>query len=62
MNKPLYVVNLMNYNETAVFRLVDEKVFKNFEKILIKRKIKVTSRYRFGSDIAAACGQLAARK
>jgi len=62
MNKPLYVVNLMNYNETAVFRAVDEKTFKNFEKILVKRKIKVTSRYRFGSDIAAACGQLAARK
>lgn len=61
MNKPLYVVNLMNYNETNVFKPVDEKVFKNFEKILEKRKIKVTSRYRFGSDIAAACGQLAAR-
>jgi 23S rRNA (adenine2503-C2)-methyltransferase len=61
MNKPLYVVNLMNYNETSVFHPVDEKIFKNFEKILVKRKIKVTSRYRFGSDIAAACGQLAAK-
>jgi len=61
MDKPLYVVNLMNYNETSVFKPVDEKVFKNFEKILQKRKIKVTSRYRFGSDIEAACGQLAAR-
>jgi len=61
MNKPLYVVNLMNYNETAVFHPVDEKTFKNFEKILQRRKIKVTSRYRFGSDIEAACGQLAAR-
>ncbi len=62
MAKPLYVVNLINYNETSVFHPVDEKTFKNFENILKKRKIKVTSRYRFGSDIAAACGQLAARK
>ncbi|PIT94249.1 23S rRNA (adenine(2503)-C(2))-methyltransferase RlmN [Candidatus Falkowbacteria bacterium CG10_big_fil_rev_8_21_14_0_10_39_9] len=61
MDKPLYVVNLMNYNETSVFKPVNEKIFKNFEKILQKRKIKVTSRYRFGSDIEAACGQLAAR-
>lgn len=61
MNKPLYVVNLINYNETSVFHAVDEKTFKNFEKILEKRKVKVTSRYRFGSDISAACGQLAAR-
>lgn len=61
MDKPLYVVNLINYNETSVFHPVDEQTFKNFEKILQKRKVKVTSRYRFGSDIAAACGQLAAR-
>ncbi len=61
MHQPLYVLNLMNYNETNNFQAVTPEVFRSFADILEKRGVKVTTRYRFGSDIEAACGQLARR-
>ena len=59
MKKPLYVVNLIAYNPTDVFRPSDKRAIENFRGILEKEGIAVTQRYSFGQDIEAACGQLA---
>ena len=59
MNKPLYMVNIIEYNPTDVFKPSDKKDIKSFIDILEKEGVKVTQRYSFGQDIDAACGQLA---
>lgn len=59
MRKPLYVVNLIAYNPTDVFRPSDKRAIENFRGILEKAGVAVTQRYSFGQDIEAACGQLA---
>lgn len=58
----LCMVNLISYNETGSFDPPEESVVKKFKDILSKGGLEVTQRYRFGSDIKAACGQLAATK
>jgi 23S rRNA (adenine2503-C2)-methyltransferase len=70
MNKKLYFVNLILYNEThstssgqaGVFKASDTKRVEAFRAILEKLKIRYTQRYRFGDDIQAACGQFATNK
>ncbi len=62
MNKPLYMVNLVPYNETGLFKPSTTPRIKRFREILEKNKISVTQRFRFGDDIKAACGQLATNK
>jgi 23S rRNA (adenine2503-C2)-methyltransferase len=70
MNKKLYFVNLILYNEThstgsgqaGVFKPSDTKRVEAFRAILEKLKIRYTQRYRFGDDIQAACGQFATKK
>jgi 23S rRNA (adenine2503-C2)-methyltransferase len=57
--KALFVINLIAYNPTQGFKSSSSEKIKKFKEILIKNKIKVTERYRFGQDIKAACGQLA---
>jgi len=57
--KSLFVVNLIAYNPTQGFLPSPSWKIKEFKDVLIKSKIKVTERYRFGQDIKAACGQLA---
>lgn len=59
MNHPLYLVNLIPYNETGVFRASTKKNISTFKHILMKKGVKVTQRYSFGGDIGGACGQLA---
>lgn len=61
MNKPLYMVNLIAYNPTDVFKASDTKSIDKFKKILEDKGISVTQRYNFGRDIDAACGQLATK-
>ena len=61
-NKSLFVVNLISYNPTQGFQPSPSWRIKEFKEILIRSKIKVTERYRFGQDIKAACGQLAGDK
>ncbi len=62
MKKPLYFLNLIEYNPTGTeFKPSSEKNKKIFKDILIKNKIQFTERYRFGQDIKAACGQLVAK-
>ena len=62
LHKPLYVINLIAYNPTQGFKPSPGWKIKKFKEVLIKSRIKVTERYRFGQDIKAACGQLAGDK
>ena len=59
MKKPLYMLNLIKYNSTGSFKSSSANRMSNFKKILEKEGINVTVRRSFGSDINAACGQLA---
>lgn len=56
----LYFVNLISYNPTQEFKPSTVESIKLFRKVLEKNGIGVTERYRFGREIKAACGQLAA--
>ncbi len=59
LKKPLYLVNIIKYNETGKYRASTPLAIKRFITILQETGIPVTERYRFGHDISAACGQLA---
>ena len=58
---PLYMVNLIAYNPNGKFQPSSPEKIKKFKTILETAGIFTTQRYRFGTDIEAACGQLAAR-
>lgn len=60
--KSLCFVNLIPYNPTAKFQPSPPEVIKKFKQVLEKAHITVTERHRFGRDIKAACGQLAAHQ
>ncbi|MFA6391257.1 MAG: 23S rRNA (adenine(2503)-C(2))-methyltransferase RlmN [Patescibacteria group bacterium] len=62
MNKPLYMVNLIAYNPTDVFKPSDPRTIAEFKEVLERAGVTVTQRYSFGQDINAACGQLANKK
>lgn len=62
MDRPLYMVNLIKYNSTGSFNSSDTQTIKKFKNILESRGVEVTQRYSFGTDINAACGQLATKK
>ena len=59
MNHPLYHLNLIPYNPTGDFKPSTTREISQFKKVLKNRHIPFTQRFRFGVDIAAACGQLA---
>ncbi len=59
--KPLYMVNLIKYNATGDFKPSPEEKIKRFKNLLQRAGIETTQRHSFGEDIAAACGQLAAK-
>lgn len=61
MNKPLYLLNLIPYNETGRFQASSRETIEDFRKALERRGVPVTVRLSFGSDISAACGQLRRR-
>lgn len=54
-----YIVNLILYNPTGVFKPSPKSRIRKFKEILIDGGVNVTERYRFGKEIRAACGQLA---
>lgn len=69
----LAFVNLIRYNPTGDFTPAgekrtndftpsDEKRVKAFKDILQKELVETTERYRFGTEIKAACGQLAGNR
>lgn len=55
----LCFVNLITYNETNVYAPATKERIDQFKMLLEERGIETTHRFRFGHDIAAACGQLA---
>ncbi len=57
----LFFVNLISYNRTGKYRPSPEPSAREFARVLEGEGVVVTRRYRFGSDIEAACGQLAGR-
>ncbi len=61
MAKKLYMLNIIKYNETGVFKSSSDKRIKDFMQILHDNTVKLTLRHSFGSDIDAACGQLATK-
>ncbi len=61
LNKRHSSVNLIPYNpiDSINYKRSSNKKIKDFKNILISQNVIVTQRYQKGSDIAAACGQLA---
>jgi 23S rRNA (adenine2503-C2)-methyltransferase len=62
LKKPLYMLNLIAYNPNGKFESSTPEKIKKFKAILEKAGIFTTQRYRFGTDIEAACGQLAHKR
>ena len=62
MKKPLRFVNLVSCNPTEDLKPSLPLSVKRFKEVLEKNSVTVTQRYRFGQDIEAACGQLAAKE
>jgi 23S rRNA (adenine2503-C2)-methyltransferase len=62
MTDPLYMVNLIPYNPTGRFQASPEERILSFQKTLENLGVNVTRRRSYGSDISAACGQLAAAR
>jgi 23S rRNA (adenine2503-C2)-methyltransferase len=62
LKKPLYMVNLIAYNPNGRFESSPAEKIKKFKAVLEKAGIFATQRYRFGTDIEAACGQLVSGK
>ena len=61
VNYPLYMVNLIPYNQTGKYRPSSQYATRRFKNILLRAGVKVSQRYSFGTDIDAACGQLAGK-
>ncbi len=61
MAKKLYMLNIIKYNETSVYKSSSDKRIKDFMQMLHDNTVKLTLRHSFGSDINAACGQLATK-
>jgi len=59
LKKRLFHLNLITYNPTGKFKPSSPKRFKLFKEALTNLGLPFTQRYRFGTDIEAACGQLA---
>jgi 23S rRNA (adenine2503-C2)-methyltransferase len=59
LERSSFFVNLILYNQTEKFLPSSPEQTKKFKENLEGAGINTTLRYRFGEDIAAACGQLA---
>ncbi len=59
MNHKLYMVNLISYNVTGIFRPSSPEHIKEFKKVLEDYGIEVTQRFKLGRGVRGACGQLA---
>ncbi len=62
LKSKLCFVNLIPYNPTGLFDASLSDRISKFKTVLKNAGITVTQRYRFGHQIKAACGQLAARR
>jgi 23S rRNA (adenine2503-C2)-methyltransferase len=59
MGHKLYMVNLISYNATGIFRPSSPEHIKEFKKVLEDYGIEVTQRFKLGRGVRGACGQLA---
>ncbi|MFH0814822.1 MAG: 23S rRNA (adenine(2503)-C(2))-methyltransferase RlmN [Candidatus Falkowbacteria bacterium] len=57
----LCAINLIPYNFTGKLKAPDAETIGKFTKVLMDNGLEVTQRYRYGTDIKAACGQLATK-
>lgn len=57
----LFFVNLIKYNPTGDLMPSQKNDISKFKNILEKNNIQVVERFRFGTNINAACGQLASQ-
>jgi len=63
MSQPLYLVNLIPYNEAGgKFQSSDRERIDDFKQVLDDNGVAATVRLSFGSDIDAACGQLRGKR
>jgi len=60
MKHPLYMVNLIRYNQTGEFKSSSLERVNRFKRILNKNGISFTERLSLGEEIKGACGQLIA--
>jgi 23S rRNA (adenine2503-C2)-methyltransferase len=58
MRKPLYLLNLIPYNDTETYKASSFDTIDKFKEVLRAKGVRVTIRQSLGSDISAACGQL----
>lgn len=58
----LYLVNLIAYNPTGIFKPSSSARIEKFREVLEKNNVLVTQRYRFGRELKAACGQLGLKR
>ncbi|MDD4982363.1 MAG: 23S rRNA (adenine(2503)-C(2))-methyltransferase RlmN [Candidatus Portnoybacteria bacterium] len=61
LDNRLYFVNLIVYNQTGDFTPSEPSQVKKFKDVLMKAGVQALERYRFGDDIAGACGQLSGK-
>jgi 23S rRNA (adenine2503-C2)-methyltransferase len=61
LKKQFFIVNLIAYNPTGLFKPSLPGQIKKFRQVLEQRGIKTTQRWKFGRDIKGACGQLAGK-
>ncbi len=61
LDPALFKVNLIPYNPTGAFRASSREAIAAFKRVLERGGLPATVRLTRGRDIAAACGQLAAR-
>jgi 23S rRNA (adenine2503-C2)-methyltransferase len=61
LDPDVFKVNLIPYNPTGAFTGSSRKAIAAFKEVLDRRGLPATVRLTRGRDIAAACGQLAAR-
>lgn len=59
LRKPLYMLNLIPLNENKNYKTSSLEKINKFASVLSSAGVKVTIRESLGSDIVAACGQLA---
>jgi 23S rRNA (adenine2503-C2)-methyltransferase len=62
LNKPLYLVNLIPYNQTGRFQPSSPARTARFMELLERAGLPVTARRSSGQEIDAACGQLAGKR
>ncbi|MFZ4648485.1 MAG: 23S rRNA (adenine(2503)-C(2))-methyltransferase RlmN [Patescibacteria group bacterium] len=62
LNKPLYILNLIPYNQTGRFQPSSPARAARFMEILERTGLPVTARQSLGQEIDAACGQLAGKR